>query len=155
MRYLVKAKLRPGKDQPLLHAIRSEKLGEGSVAYGEYVDNMRQARLTADGVAVWVETCFCAVPLEEERPYWEEFFELVKIKDAHNRKNCRDANGSEPWACAHCDCTKRLEQKLAATGVSFLEQLHRTAELSGSSSSTSSADDGREAMDDLEPIQAG
>jgi len=52
-------------------------------------------------------------PLEEERPYWEEFFDLVKIQDAHARTKCRDENGTEPWACSECDCTERLEARLA------------------------------------------
>ena len=47
---------------------------------------MQQARVGDDGMAHWVETCFCATPLAEERPYWEEYFELLSVKDAHNRK---------------------------------------------------------------------
>ena len=47
----------------------------------------------------WVEVCYCPTPLQEERPYWEEYFELVKVQDAHDRHKCRDQNGSEPCAC--------------------------------------------------------
>ena len=50
--------------------------------------------------------------LEEERPYWEQYFDLLNIKDAHARKNCRDVNGIESWACCDCDCTRKLERKL-------------------------------------------
>ena len=50
-------------------------------------------------------TCFCATPLQEERPYWKAFFEFDAIKDAHARSQCRDENGTEPWACCNCDCT--------------------------------------------------
>ena len=46
-----------------------------------------------------VEVYFCNAPLQEERPHWEEYFELTSVKDAHARANCRDLNGSEPWAC--------------------------------------------------------
>jgi hypothetical protein len=84
---------------------------------------MRQARVGADGAAHWVETCFCATPLQEERPYWEEFFELLSVKDAHNRMNCRDWNGTESWACCDCDCTRRLEERLRERGKPFLEKL--------------------------------
>jgi hypothetical protein len=70
-----------------------------------------------------VEVCFCGVPLEEERPYWEQYFDLVSVKDAHARKNCRDANGTEAWACCNCDCTRRLEEKLQTTGQPFLATL--------------------------------
>jgi hypothetical protein len=123
MRYLVRAKVRPGREQALLEAIDGETLGQGSVAEGEYVRNMQEARLAADGTARWVEVCYCPTPLEEERPFWEEFLELVKVQDAHRRANCRDENGSEPWACGDCDCTRRLEERLAQSGPSFLEQL--------------------------------
>ena len=67
------------------------------------------------------------MPLEEERPYWEEFFELVKIQDAHARSKCRDDNGSEPWACSECDCTDKLEARLRTDGASFLEMLRQLA----------------------------
>ena len=123
MRYLVKARLKQGKETPLLKAVADGSLGRGSVAGDEYVCDMERARLGEDGVAHWVETCFCATPLAEERPYWEEYFELLSIKDAHNRKNCRHENGSEPWACTHCDCTKRLEERLQRQGKPFLKML--------------------------------
>ena len=125
MRYLVKARIKPQQEVSLLKAIEQGTLGQGSVAGDEYLHNMRQARLTKDGIAHWVEVCFCRIPLEEERPYWEEFFELISAKDAHSRSNCRDVNGTEPWACCECDCTRRLEQKLQSTGVALLEQLQQ------------------------------
>jgi|SRR5436190_13327488 len=125
MRYLVKARIKPQQEVSLLKAIEQGTLGQGSVAGDEYLHNMRQARLTKDGIAHWVEVCFCRIPLEEERPYWEEFFELISVKDAHSRSNCRDVNGTEPWACCECDCTRRLEQKLQSTGVALLEQLQQ------------------------------
>jgi hypothetical protein len=45
------------------------------------------------------------------------------VQDAHDRRKCRDENGSEPWACSDCDCTARLEQKLKASGSPFLDSL--------------------------------
>ena len=123
MRYLVKAKVKPGQEKPLLAAIESGTLGRGSVAGAEYLENMDKARIAEDGVCTWVEVCFCANPLEEERPYWEEYFDLLRIKDAHARKNCRDANGSEAWACCDCDCTRKLERKLQLIWKPFLSTL--------------------------------
>ena len=73
----------------------------------------------SDGRVKWVETCFCFEPLQEERPYWEEFFEFECIKDAHARSRCRDENGAEPWACCDCDCTARLEEWLRKQGTTF------------------------------------
>jgi hypothetical protein len=123
MRYLVKARVKPGKEQDLLEAIADGSLGKGSVAGDEYFHNMQQARVGGEGTAHWVETCFCATPLEEERPYWEKYFELISVKDAHARKNCRHENGIEPWACCDCNCRERLEEKLQRTGENFLNNL--------------------------------
>jgi hypothetical protein len=128
MRYLVRARLKPGQRKALLEAIRDRTLGEGSVAEGEYLRNMGEARLFPDNTARWVEVCYCPTPLQEERPYWEEYFELSKVQDAHDRRKCRDYNGSAPWACGDCDCTQRLEQKLAASGKPFLSALRDVKE---------------------------
>jgi hypothetical protein len=125
MRYLVRARVKPGQEAALLKAIENGTLGEGSVAEGEYLRNMGQARLCQDQTARWVEVCYCPTPLLEERPYWEKYFELARVQDAHDRRRCKDENGSEPWACSDCDCTERLEQKLENLGESFLESLRR------------------------------
>ncbi|MFQ5614504.1 MAG: hypothetical protein ACE5H9_20475 [Anaerolineae bacterium] len=123
MRYLVRARLKPGKAASLLRAIEAGTLGAGSIAGGEYLRNMNEARQCQDGSVRWVEVCYCPAPLAEERPYWEEYFDLDKVQDAHDRRQCRDWNGSEFWACADCDCTERLEEHLAGLGPSFLELL--------------------------------
>src|SRR5579871_5053179 len=125
MRYLVRARVRPGQERALLKAIEEETLGQGSVAEGEYLRNMKDARLCADETARWVEVCYCPTPLLEERPYWEKYFELTKVQDAHDRRKCRDENGSEAWACGDCDCTQRLEKKLESQGQPFLDSLRR------------------------------
>jgi len=129
MRYLVKAKVKPGQQKPLLAAIESGTLGQGSVAGDEYLEDMATARIEADGVCTWVEVCFCASHLQEERPYWEQYFHLLRIQDAHARKNCRDANGTEPWACCNCDCTQKLEQRLKVLGHPFLEILKKVTHM--------------------------
>jgi len=123
MRYLVRAKLKPGHEAALLKAIDDQTLGQGSIAGDEYFRNMEDARLYPDQTARWVEVCYCPTPLQEEKPYWEEFFDLSKIQDAHDRRKCRDENSSEPWACGDCDCTHRLENKLKASGQPFLTTL--------------------------------
>jgi len=127
MRYLVTARVKPGKESDLLRAIESQTLGRGSVAGDEYLRNMTDARIRSDGGIRWVEVCFCATPLEEERPYWEEYFELVKVQDAHHRSKCRDENGQEPWACGECDCTQKLEKHLAGNGRCFMDVLKDVA----------------------------
>ena len=127
MRYLVTARVKPGREQDLLCAIETGTLGAGSVAGDEYLRNVSDARIRSDGTIRWVEVCFCRTPLEEERPYWEEYFELVRVQDAHPRAKCRDANGSEPWACCQCDCTARLESHLQQRGRPFVDALRAVA----------------------------
>src|SRR5262249_5260026 len=105
--------------EALGRAIKAGSLGSGSVAGDEYLHDMANARELVDGRVKWVETCFCATPLQEERPYWEEFFELESIKDAHARGRGRDEDGEDPWACCSCDCTKRLERWLCQQGSPF------------------------------------
>lgn len=122
MRYLVTARVKPGKEASLLRAIDDGTLGKGSVAGDEYLRNMNEARLHDDGRTQWVEVCFCGTPLAEEKLYWEEYFDLW-VKDAHAKSRCRDLTGEEPWACCGCDCSARLEAKLATRGRPFLEVL--------------------------------
>jgi hypothetical protein len=123
MRYLVTAHIKAGKHLALRRAIDDETLGLGSVAGDEYLRNMAEARESEDGRVQWVEVCYCPTPLAEEREYWTEFFHLDKVQDAHARSRCRDQNGTEPWACGDCDCSVRLEARLASRGRSFLESL--------------------------------
>jgi hypothetical protein len=119
MRYLVTARVRPGCEQALDDAIADRSLGRGSVAGDEYQRNMAAARQLDDGRVQWIEVCYCATPLAEEREFWEPFFVLEKIQNAHARSRCRDLNGSESWACRECDCTARLECHLAGKGRPF------------------------------------
>lgn len=86
---------------------------------------MADARQLPDGTVKWVETCFCPIPLEEERPYWEAYFELVSVKDGHARSRCRHEQGEEYWACSSCDCTARLEERLRSQGVPFCSESPR------------------------------
>ena len=70
-----------------MRAIADGSLGRGSIAGDEYIYDLEHARLGGDDVAHWVETCFCATPLAEERPYWEKYFELVSVKDGKRLVN--------------------------------------------------------------------
>ncbi|MGC1372540.1 MAG: hypothetical protein WA824_10425 [Candidatus Sulfotelmatobacter sp.] len=66
-----------------------------------------------------------------------KYFDLTKVQDAHDRRNCRDENGSEAWACDNCDCTARLEQKLKTTGTPFLRELLTSEEKAAAKTPTS------------------
>ena len=119
MRYLVTARVKAGREEALARAIDDGSLGAGSIASGEYLRNMADARELEDGRVQWVEVCYCPTPLQEERPYWDAYFAFDSIKNAHARSRCRDLNGTEPWACSTCDCTARLEARLASKGRKF------------------------------------
>lgn len=119
MRYLVTARVKAGRRPALERAIEDGTLGTGSIAGDEYLHDMAHARELPDGRVKWVETCFCATPLAEERPYWEAYFDLLSIKDAHARSRCRHETGEEYWACSNCDCTERLERTLEQQGKPF------------------------------------
>ena len=123
MRYLVTAILKPSKASALADAIGNGALGKGSVAGDEYLRDMAAARQHDDGRVQWVEVCFCPTPLAEERDYWEEYFDLEKIQNAHASSRCRDLNGADPWACVDCDCSARLEARLKSQGHAFLRLL--------------------------------
>src|SRR6516225_5920034 len=123
MRYLVTARVKAGKEEALSNAIDDGTLGRGSVAGDEYDRNMCDARVHDDGRVQWVEVCYCYTPLAEEREYWEEYFHLDKVQDAHARSRCKYLNRTEPWSCGDCDCSARLEARLATRGRPFLDIL--------------------------------
>ena len=131
MRYLVTARVKPGRLEPLTKAIDEGTLGAGSIAGDEYLHNMAQARELPDGRVKWVETCFCSTPLAEERPYWEAYFDLLSVKDAHARSRSRHETGEEHWACSTCDCTERLERVLEKQGKAFRQGSHPSLDGSG------------------------
>lgn len=122
MRYLVTARVKNGRRAALDRAIDDGTLGAGSIAGDEYFRNMMDARQLADERVQWVEVCYCPTPLAEERPYWEEYFDLLRVQDAHARSRCRDLSGAEPWACSDCDCSARLEARLASRGRRFCDE---------------------------------
>jgi len=67
---------------------------------------MQDARPFArTGTARWVEVCYCPTPLQEERPYWEQYFELVKVQDGHDRPAVPGPR-MDQRVCERCDCTE-------------------------------------------------
>lgn len=123
MRYSVKAKLKKGKNRQLKQAVDNGSLGKGSVAGTEYIRNIKNARLLEDGTTTWIEVCFCTPPLAEERPYWEEYFDLLQITDAANRKTCKHETGESLWSCVKCNCTVEQEKEMESWGRAFYQLL--------------------------------
>jgi hypothetical protein len=127
MRYLVTARVKSGKEGALRDAIDEGTLGEGSIAGDEYLRNMEAARADESGRVKWIEVCYCPTPLAEERDYWEAYFDLEKVQDAHARSRCKDLSGQEYWACGDCDCSAKLEARMASRGESFLAKLRKSS----------------------------
>ena len=82
MRYLVTARVKPGREDALERAIADGSLGRGSVAGDEYCSQHGRPRVSCDdGRVQWVEVCYCATPLAEEREYWEPYsFDARKVR---------------------------------------------------------------------------
>lgn len=121
MKYFVKAKLIPEMEIDLHKNIENETLGMGSVAFGEYVKNMKSARVYADGTICWIEVCFCDIPLKEERPYWEKYFTDIIIENALEPSQCKDFSGETKKFCLECECTISLEKELSQSGKPFIK----------------------------------
>ena len=120
MRYLVTARVKPGRRPALDRAIENGTLGAGSIAGDEYSSQHGRRPALARWPVKWVETCFCATPLAEERPYWEDYFDLLSVKDAHARSRCRHENGTEYWACSRLRLHRRSWKRwLEAQGEPF------------------------------------
>src|SRR5260370_16698620 len=98
MRYLVRARVKAGREAELLQAIERQTLGQGSVAEGEYLRNMQDARVADDQTARWVEVCYCPTPLLEERPYWEQYFDLTRVPNPHDPRPCPAHHATDPSA---------------------------------------------------------
>ena len=128
MRYLVTARLRPGKASALAAAISDGTLGDGSVAGDEYVRNMEAARLREDGRVQWVEVCYCPTPLARRAAsIGRRIFISTKCRTRTREPAAATDTGEEPWACGDCDCTERLETRLNAMGCRFLDRLDPAA----------------------------
>ena len=132
MRYLVKAKVKEGKRVTLLRAIEDETLGRGSIAGDEYRYDMETSahRIRMERRA-GSKLVFAIRRWQEERPYWEKYFDLLSVKDAHSRRNCRHENGTEALGLLRLrlhaqagreTCTKEDEAFLPKLRSSLMEE---------------------------------
>jgi hypothetical protein len=109
MRYLLAARVRPGKHGELLGALEDGRFGAG-FPYGDLGELLRTGRVDASGTIRWVEVCYCreyyGVALHEELPYFEEFLTDMTIADARSPLHCEGYP-----VCNDCDCTKKVRPK--------------------------------------------
>jgi hypothetical protein len=120
MRYLLAARVRPGRRADLLRALEDGTFGEG-FPYGDLGELLRKGRVDDTGAIRWVEVCYCreyyGVAMAEELPYLEEFLTDIEIADARSPLHC----DGYP-ACNDCDCTKKVRFE----GRPLLDHLRRT-----------------------------
>jgi len=69
MRYLVRARVKPGKEARVGSRHREPDAGARSVAGDEYLRNMTDARIRSDGSIRWVEGVFLRDAAGGRAPY--------------------------------------------------------------------------------------
>ena len=120
MRYLLGARVRPGRRAELLRALEAGTFGEG-FPYGDLGEMLMTGRVDAAGTIRWVEVCYCreyyGVAMHEELPYLEEYLTDIEVADARSPKDCKGYP-----ACNDCDCTNKVRFE----GEPLLDHLRRT-----------------------------
>ncbi len=120
MRYLLGARVRPGRRAELLRALEAGTFGEG-FPYGDLGEMLCTGRVDAVGTIRWVEVCYCreyyGVAMHEELPYLEEYLTDIEVADARSPASCEGYP-----ACNDCDCTNKVRFE----GEPLLDHLRRT-----------------------------
>lgn len=119
MRYLLGARIRPGRQAELLRALEDGRFGEG-FPYGDLGEMLQAGRVDASGVIRWVEVCYCreyyGVAMHEELPYLEEYLTDIEVADARSPRYCKGYP-----ECNDCPCTR----KVRFDGEPLMEHLRR------------------------------
>lgn len=121
MRYILGARVKPGRRSELLRALEDGSFGRG-FPYGDLGEMLCEGRVDASGTIRWVEVCYCreayGVAMAEELPYLEEYLTDIEVSDARSPAHCEGYP-----ACNDCDCTR----KVRFGGEPLLDHLRRTA----------------------------
>ena len=122
MRYLLGARVRPGKTADLLRALEDGRFGRG-FPYGDLGEMLCTGRVDASGVIRWVEVCYCreyyGAAMHEELPYLEEYLTEIEVADARSPLYCKGYPD-----CNDCACTREVR----FDGEPLLDHLRRTAD---------------------------
>jgi hypothetical protein len=120
MRYLLGARVRPGRRADLLWALEDGTFGEG-FPYGDMGEVLRSGRVDASGMIRWVEVCYCreyyGVAMHEELPYLEEYLTDIEVADARSPRLCKGYP-----ECGDCACTRKVRFE----GMPLMDYLRRT-----------------------------
>jgi hypothetical protein len=119
MRYLLGARVKPGRQADLLRALEAGTFGEGFPC-GDLGEMLCQGRVDATGPIRWVEVCYCreyyGVAMHGELPYLEEYLTDIEVADARSPTHCEGYP-----ACNDCDCTRKVRFE----GEPLLDHLRR------------------------------
>jgi hypothetical protein len=121
MRYLLSARVRPGRRADLLEALEDGRFGAG-FPFGDLGSVLGSGRVDASGTIRWVEVCYCreylGVAMEMELRYIEDYLTDVEVTDARSPRYCKGYP-----ECNDCACTR----KVRFDGEALLDYLRRTA----------------------------
>ncbi len=121
MRYLLGARVRPGRRAELLRALEDGRFGRG-FPYGDLGEMLLTGRVDASGTIRWVEVCYCreyyGVAMHEELPYLEEYLGEIEVADARSPRYCKGYP-----ECGDCPCTRKVRFE----GEPLLDYLRRTS----------------------------
>ena len=120
MRYLLGARVKPGRRADLLKALEAGTFGEG-FPYGDLGEMLCAGRVDATEAIRWVEVCYCrefyGVAMHEELPYLEEYLTDIEVADARSPRSCKGYP-----ECHDCPCTREVRFE----GEPLLDHLRRT-----------------------------
>ena len=106
MRYILGARVRPGRRADLLRALEDGTFGRG-FPYGDLGEVLGTGRVDDTGTIRWVEVCYCreyyGVAMEEEIPYLEDYLTDIEVADALNPRHCKGYP-----ECNDCACTRKF-----------------------------------------------
>ncbi len=119
MRYILGARVRPGRRADLLRALEDGTFGRG-FPYGDLGEVLCAGRVDSTGTIRWVEVCYCreayGVAMEEELPYLEEYLTDIEVADARSPRYCKGYP-----ECGDCACTRKVQ----FAGEPLLDHLRR------------------------------
>jgi hypothetical protein len=120
MRYLMKARVIPGKAAALKQALDDRTFGSG-FPFGDLGEAIRECTVDGHGTLRWIETCYCReysnVAMVMEIEYFEPYLHAIEIGDARDPRFC----DGYPH-CNDCRCTDGI--RLPGTPFSeYIQQL--------------------------------
>lgn len=117
MKYLVRARIKAGAEDQVRDVIMTGSVPGAPTYFADHLaECFAHAQQQADGLVLWVETCYCeryfGKPLAEEKEYIARYFRLDRVTKVIAASKCGDMTGEEPFKCDTCDCDVPLRRRL-------------------------------------------